>query len=135
METIDIKVDMCDPLPMDYYREFHLPDESVLGDILSQTKSAVMYKIIRKNDEKPLWILMDIINFDEMKDIITNPPEIPKACTAVPSISNDIAHLTLCIKNGMFVKKHVLKSPNNCYLFSTLSNIVLSRLQKKEKRL
>lgn len=127
METIDIKVDLCDPIPADYYRHFHLVDESVLRSVLSPTKSVVMFKIIRKNDEKPIWLLMDVINFDEMHNIVKTPPNTPDICKSVVGIRNDIKHMTLCIKNGEYMKKHILNS-DKCYLFSMLSNIRLRRM-------
>lgn len=127
MDTIDIKVDLCDPIPADYYRHFHLVDESVLKALLSPTKSVVMFKIIRKNDEKPIWLLMDIINFNEMHNIVKTPPSTPDICESVVGIKNDIKHMTLCIKNGEYMKKHILNS-DKCYLFSMLSNIRLRRM-------
>lgn len=105
MDNIDIEIDLSDPLPKDYYRQFVVVREQDLKRFDQQKVSFVLFKIIRKNDTKPVFVIADIIKSDELTMVLRNPPKMPILYSGV---KNDIKKVDLVVKNGRYVFSHIM---------------------------
>ena len=61
MDNIDIEIDMSDPLPRQYKTQFVIVNEKDLKRFDQQKVSFVLFKVIRNNDESPVFIIADVI--------------------------------------------------------------------------
>lgn len=117
MDSIDIKIDMSDPLPRQYKTQFVIVNEKDLKHFDQQKVSFVLFKVIRNNDTSPVFIIADVIGSNDLTAVLRRPPKFPVMYDAV---KQDMRKVEITVKNGRYLFSHLMQETKHP-LFSMLS--------------
>lgn len=132
MNNIDIAVNMVEPLHRDYFNQFEVITKRKLTEFDRRNLAFVIFKITRKIDGSTVYIVADVVRLNEITDVIKRPPKLP---LLYASLKNDIAHVSLIIRNAQYVVHRMLDENNPNMDHPVFSAVPVSQLNILAKAL
>lgn len=106
MENIDVAVKMVEPLIPEYKKHFHVLQDMVIELPHSMKVTFVFFKIHRKVDKFPVYILNDIIPMSDVGKVIKSVPKLPD--NLPKKLREDIDHYEVIVRNGAYVNSKMM---------------------------
>lgn len=126
METIDIQLDMREPLPKGYYQLFEvLSDRKLKNFNNKKSVNFLIYKVTRK-DNTDVYIIADIIDIKDVTKIIKQTPH--HSIMHSEWIKKDSKKMVMQIKNGNYVMDKLINPDKSVSMYPIFSMLAVDQI-------